>query len=224
MRFGLSKIIHSICNMNTIIRDFSDFSANVDFFKVGVPVVGSSKKTLPLENPAEIQTARLCLVEDVDLTDETVRNSYLKVSPDSACEEFKAWSVCFDDWVIDEIVAASEQLWGKQLSEEAVRELYRPTVSIKNNLKVYWPRRKSGKIKVRNVGKNNTEIAVPDGLSQGTQIVSILRCRHINIYKSQIWPQWEMQTFVIKDPRKVKAHNCIIDDDTDSDGSYYGDN
>lgn len=210
--------------MNTIIRDFSDFRTNVDSFKAGVPVAGSSKKTLPLEKPAEIQTSRLCLVEDVDLTDETVRNSYLKVSPDKASEEFKAWSVCFDDWVIDEIVVASKQIWGKQMSEEAVRELYRPTVSLKSNLKVYWPRRKSGKIKVRNVDKDSTEIAVPDVLVHGTHLVSILRCRHVNIYKSQIWPQWEMQTFVIKNPRKVKAHNCIIDDDTDSDGSYYGDN
>jgi len=212
--------------MTSITRNFSTFEESSEAFASGAPKDGKGKKILPVSLGTEFQTPRLCFVEDVDLSDTSVRNSYLKVVSDRKGEAFKSWMASFDDWVVQQLEAVSVDIWGKTVSDEAIRELYKPSISPKNNMKLYWPRCKTGDIKVRVVGKDNAEIDVPEVMAQGSRIVSIVRCRQINVYKSQAWPQWEVRTFTVKAAKIVQQPQCIIDEsdsDSESESEYCDD-
>ena len=211
--------------MSSITRKFSNFEQDVQTFRVGSLKDGKQKKTIPVALETEFQTPRLSFVEDVELGDTAVRNSFLKVVPDKKGEVFKSWMAQFDDWAIDQLKAASVEVWGKTVSEETIREMYKPTISTNNNMKVYWPRCKTGGIKVRVVGKDNSPIDVPEVMKQDSRVVAIIRCRQVNVYKSQVWAQWEVRTFTTKAAKPVEQPQCIVESDSDSDSEteYYDD-
>lgn len=211
--------------MAGITRNFSNFEDDSQTFGVGSVKDGKQKKTVPVSLEMEFQTPRLAFVEDVELSDSSVRNSFLKVTSDKKGENFAKWMASFDDWVIERLKAASVDIWGKSVSEETIREMYKPTISTNKNMKLYWPRCKSGGIKVRVVSPDNSPIDIPEVITQGSRIVSIIRCRQVNIYSSQVWAQWEIRTFTLKAPKIVEKPQCIIEDgsDSDSDSDYYDD-
>jgi len=201
----------------TVIRKFDTFDSTEIKFRIPEEV----KELINIELPSEIQAPVFENVEDLEFSDTELHYSYFKLCSSSS-NNFQEWMTQFDDHVISYLHDNSENIWGKERSQESLSSIYSSSVSSKDTMKLHLSRsKKETCVRLRVVDKDNKKITGIDRFEQDTRMVGIIRCNTISVNNDSINAQWDLRTITLKPKKQSKPRSCIIVDDTDSEDDFF---
>ena len=148
--------------------------------------------------------------------------SFRDVDTNPKIKDFYDKMVAFDECVLKSAVENSKAWFGKQMSMEVVKELYKNTVKPSNQPEKYAP---TMKFKIRDIGKvaaydEDQEAINPEmGITKGSKIRTILDASSVWFVNKQFGVSWNLIQIQVKKPQVVEGF-AMQNEDSEDDEEY----